>query len=140
MNSVRGRAGHVTRETTEGWMDCGEVTWLITSQRIVGRLPASSEMISVWWSGLAGVKLDLDQDRIILNGVNGWTGMLVGPAIAPIGVAAVAMCHGCEAVFTHPSLVAVRASAVWDLTPAQGRKANPHEATIYVLPTRARVP
>ena len=100
---LRRCARHVTHEVSaEGWQDSGRIDWLVTSQRIVGRLPASSEMYSIWWSGLAGVDIDLARDRIVLNGVNGWTGMLTGPAVAPIAIAAVAMCHGLEALLVHP--------------------------------------
>ena len=52
----------------------------------------------MWWSGLAGVDIDLDHDRLTLNAVNGWTGQLCGPDVSMIGVAAVGMCHGAEAL------------------------------------------
>jgi hypothetical protein len=103
------RARSVTCETsTYHWQDHGEIDWLITSERVVGRLPASSEMISLWWSGLAGVDIDLKRDRIVVNGVKGWTGKLTGPAVAPIAVTAVAKCHGLEAVWLAPALAALR--------------------------------
>jgi hypothetical protein len=103
------RARNVARETTiERWQDRGEIDWLVTSQRIVGRLPATGEMISVWWSGLAGVDIDLKRERILLNALNGWTGPLSGPTLASIAVAAIAMCHGLEALLTHPTLEKLR--------------------------------
>ena len=94
--------------TTLQWQDQGKIDWLITSQRIVGRLSATGEMISVWWSGLAGIDIDLKWERIVLNGVNGWTGMLAGPAVYPLAVTAIAMCYGPEALLIHPALDELR--------------------------------
>jgi hypothetical protein len=61
-------------------------------------------MISVWWSGLAGIEIDLKRDLVVLNGENGWTGVLTGPAVASIAVAATAMCQGVDALHVHPAL------------------------------------
>jgi hypothetical protein len=103
------RARSVTRETVMyQWQDYGEIDWLITSERIVGRRAVSSEMICLWWSGLAGVDIDLKRDRIVVNGVNGWTGMLTGPCVAPVAVAAIAMCHGLDALLRAPALCTLR--------------------------------
>ena len=139
--SWRGRYGrNVSREISSArWEDFGEIDWLITSHRTVGRLPASSELISVWWSGLVGLDIDLNGDRLTLNGMNGWTGKLTGPEISPIAVAAVAMCHGPEALAAHPGLAQLRhidgrnatALSRGPLPPAGG-------ATIVALPTRQR--
>ena len=131
------RAKNVTRETaTDQWQDHGEIEWLITSQRVVGKLPASSEMISVWWSGLAGVDIDLKRDRIVFNGVNGWTGKLTGPAVAPIAVAAVAMCHGLEALPKHPALEMLGNQGLPQPSLAKGPGAADSGGTILQLPTR----
>jgi hypothetical protein len=128
------RAKNVGRETTtEQWQDHGDIEWLITSQRVVGRQPASSEMISVWWSGLAGVDIDLESDRIVFNGVNGWTGMLTGPAVAPIAVAASAMCHGFEALLVHPALEQLQPKH--PLLPPEPEGVGP-AGRIVSLPTR----
>jgi hypothetical protein len=111
VNWLGRRAKTVTRDTsTLRWRDHGQIDWLITSERIVGRLPASREMISVWWSGLAGIDIDLKRDCIVLNGMNGWTGMLTGPAVAQIAVAAIAMCYGLEALLVHPAVEFIRRS------------------------------
>jgi hypothetical protein len=131
------RARNVTRETiTERWQDHGDIDWLITSQRIVGRLPASTEMISVWWVGVAGVDIDLKSERIVLNGVNGWTGVLSGSTVTPIAVASVAMCHGVESLLVHPAL-----HGFWQRDPKQPPRAQDPEAigsggSIVSLPAR----
>jgi hypothetical protein len=136
------RAKNVTRATaSEHWRGYGEIEWLITSQRIVGRLPASSVMISVWWSGLDGVDIYIESDRIVFNGVNGWTGMLSGPAVVPIAVAAIAMCHGLEALLVHPALEALRQQGAPQPPPQQPSSSREPETigaggTILRLPTR----
>jgi hypothetical protein len=131
------RPRNVARETpAERWQDYGQIDWLVTSQRVVGRLPARSEIFSVWWSGLVGVDIDLKRDRIVLNAVNGWTGMLGGPGLAPIAVAAVAMCHGLEALRVHPALEKVRQQRLQQPFPAQEPGVVGSGGVIVRLPTR----
>jgi len=125
-----------TRATGGRWADDGTIDWLITSQRIVGRLPATSQMISVWWSGLAGVDIDLKHGRIVLNGSNGWTGMLIGPTIAPIAVTAIAMCHGLEALLVHPGLKMLGQDALQQRPLPRQPEALGEGATIISLSTR----
>jgi hypothetical protein len=133
------RAQNVTHETTtEQWKDHGQIDWLITSQRIAGWLPASSEMFSVWWSGVAGVDINLEGDRILLNGLNGWTGMLKGPTLAPIAVAAIAMCHGPEALLLHPAVKDLWQQGTNQLPLPQLPEAVGSDGMIVRLPTRRR--
>lgn len=63
------------------------------NRRFVARLPAGDEIVSIWWCGLARLDIYLKHRRIVLNGTNGWTGMLSGPAVALMAAAAVAICH-----------------------------------------------
>jgi hypothetical protein len=89
------RAESTSREVAAGgWRDHGAVDWLITSLRLVGRTGPNGGLLSIWWSDLAGVKVDLGNDTIYLEAANGWRGQITGPGIAPIGVAAIAVCHG----------------------------------------------
>jgi len=91
------RVDSAAREVTAaGWQDHGEIDWLITSLRLVGRAQADGELISIWWSGLAGAQVDPAGDAVDLDGSNGWRGHITGPSVAPIAVAAVAACHGPE--------------------------------------------
>jgi hypothetical protein len=94
-----------------GWQDHGELDWLITSLRLVGRTQANGELISIWWSGLAGAQVNLAGDAVHLDGSNGWRGAITGPGVAPIAVAAVAACHGQEALPVHPGLALLRRPA-----------------------------
>lgn len=106
------RVDSTLREVTaSGWHDHGETDWLITSLRLVGRTHDDGELISIWWSGLAGAQVDLPSDAVHLDGNNGWRGHITGPGVAPIGVAAVAACHGLEALSVHPGLGCLRSPA-----------------------------
>jgi len=63
------RVDSAAREVTAaGWQDHGEIDWLITSLRLVGRAQADGELISIWWSGLAGAQVDPAGDAVDLDG------------------------------------------------------------------------
>lgn len=67
------RVDSTAREVTAGgWQDLGQVDGLITSHRLIGRTHPDGELISIWWSGLAGVHVDLASDAVHLDGSNGW--------------------------------------------------------------------
>ena len=123
----------------QGWEGHGEIDWLTTSKRIVGRYQAGGELISVWWSALAGVDIDLDHDRLTLNAVNGWTGHLSGPDVSLIAVAAVGICHGSEALTVHPALLALRVSEGWQtMPPPEEPRALTKSSTIVTISSRRR--
>ncbi len=103
--------------TASGWQDHGEADWLITSLRLVGRTDPDGELISIWWSGLVGAQVDLASDAVHLDGSNGWRGVITGPGVAPITVAAVAACHGVRALPVHPGLARLRRPAAQTDTP-----------------------
>lgn len=65
-------------------------------------------MISICWTAIQAVSADLARDVAILDGANAYHGELRGPAIAPIAIAAIACCHGPEALPGHPSLSPLR--------------------------------
>ena len=78
------RTDSAAREVTvSGWQDHGEIDWLITSLRLVGRTHADDELVSIWWSGLAGAQADLVSEAVHFDGNNGWRGDLTGPAVSP---------------------------------------------------------
>ena len=112
------RVDSTAREVAaSGWQDHGGIDWLITSLRLVGRTRPHGELISIWWSSLAGAQVDLASDAVHLDGNNGWRGHLTGPAVAPIAVAAVAACHGPEALAVHAGLARLYRPAAQTETP-----------------------
>ncbi len=109
---VRGwgrRVGSAAREVTaSGWQDNGGIDWLVTSLRLVGRTQPEGELLSIWWGGSPASGVDLGVDAVHLDGNNRWRGQVTGPGVAPIAVAAVAACHGLEALAVHPGLASLR--------------------------------
>lgn len=85
----------------------GVLDWLITDQRLTTRGP-NREVVSIYWSAIQGVTVDLTADHVSLDGADDYHGELTGPAIAPIAVAAVACCHGPDALLDHPALLKLR--------------------------------
>lgn len=86
----------------------GTLEWLITNHRLVAREP-TGEVISIHWTAIQAVGIDLTADAIGLDGAEGYHGELRGPAIAPVAVAAIGCCHGPYAILDHPALAALRA-------------------------------
>ncbi|MGH9094557.1 MAG: hypothetical protein ACRDXE_05295, partial [Acidimicrobiales bacterium] len=91
---------------------------LITSLRLVGRIQPGGALLSIWWSGLVGVQVDVDADTIRLDGDNGWRGQITGPGVAPIAIAAIAACHGPSALLVHPGLGRLRRPSLAEPSPA----------------------
>ncbi|WAX55111.1 hypothetical protein M6B22_11120 [Jatrophihabitans cynanchi] len=86
----------------------GTLEWLITNQRLVAREP-TGEVISIYWTAIEAVGIDLTAEVVVLDGADGYHGELRGPAIAPVAVAAIGCCHGPYALLDHPALAALRA-------------------------------
>ena len=100
--------GAVEAVSASGWQDHRESDWVITSLRLVARARPDGELLSIWWSGIAGLQVDLDADTVRLDGNNGWRGAITGPGVAPIAVAGVAACHGPDVLASHPALACLR--------------------------------
>lgn len=107
--------GH--QHTCCGWTKHGRVDWLLTSQRIVASLPASGELVSIWWSTVGGLTVDLKRSHVALKAVGGWRASLDGSAVVLVAVAAVAGCHGVNALRGHPALVGLRGSPLGSALP-----------------------
>jgi hypothetical protein len=83
--------------------------WLVTSQRVVGRL-GNDRLYGYRWEYVAGCRVDVTPGREVVsldlrNGVPlTWT----GPGVGPMGVAAVYHLHGSQALLDHPGLTPLR--------------------------------
>lgn len=84
----------------------GTLDWLITNQRVAAR-EGSGEVISIRWSAVQALSVDLPHDAVTLDGTDSYHGELYGP-VAPIAVAAIACCHGPQALLNHPAVAALR--------------------------------
>jgi hypothetical protein len=102
------RRRNVTRPLQTAYLcTAGMTDWLITNLRLATRLP-DGQVVSIYWSGLDAVSVNLDADLVVLDGPDGYHGELSGPATAPIAVAAIAACHGPHALLDHPAIASLR--------------------------------
>jgi hypothetical protein len=85
----------------------GMLEWLITNQRLAAR-KLDGQVVSINWPAIEAIGVDLAHEIVVLDGVGGYHGELTGPAIAPIAIAAIAACHGSQALLDHPALEPLR--------------------------------
>ncbi len=64
----------------------------------------------------ARVRADLTTEWLALDAYNGWRAVITGPGIAPIVVAAIASCHGAQALIDHPAIAPLRAQVRFPTT------------------------
>ena len=88
------------------WQDWGWCQTLVTSHRLASRLAGDGDrLISNWWTAIAGVQVDPDQEVATLDDHAGdWRGLYTGPAVPVISVAAIERVHGSAALANHPAL------------------------------------
>ena len=83
--------------------------WLVTSDRIVGRL--GDERLYGWrWERIRGCRVDLanSSESVTLDLEDGSRLEWTGPGIAPLAVVAVLQLHGRQSLMDHPGLSAIR--------------------------------
>lgn len=84
-------------------------SWLVTSERIVGRL--GDDRLYGWrWSQIMGCRIDLTPpaERVALDLWDGSCLSWSGPGVAPLSVAAVSRLHGPSHLIDHPGLAVLR--------------------------------
>jgi hypothetical protein len=87
--------------------------WLVTSQRVAGRL--RPDILRWWeWDQVIGVQVDLTpgRERVCLDIDGAKPVYFDGPGVAPLAVAAVYLLHGPWAVIEHPGLAPLRSDAI----------------------------
>jgi hypothetical protein len=86
-------------------------TWLVTSDRVVGRL-GDDRLHGFRWEKAVGARVDLTPGREIVGvDLEGEPGLVwSGPAVAPMAVAAVSCLYGPLAMIEHPGLAPLRVS------------------------------
>jgi hypothetical protein len=83
--------------------------WLITSERIVGRL--GDDHLYGWrWEQMQGCRVDLSPSAefVSLDGYERSRLDWIGPGVAPFAVAVVYRLHGRQALLQHPGLSTIR--------------------------------
>jgi hypothetical protein len=93
--------------TSAGWPPVRP--WLVTSERIVGRL-GDDRLYGYRWEHIVGCRIDLalGQERVSLDMQDGSPLSWAGPATAPMAVTAVYHLHGPYALLDHPGLAPLR--------------------------------
>jgi hypothetical protein len=107
-NSYRGYHSTINNVHQPCTYHAGMLDWLITNHRLAARQP-DGQVVSIWWGAIEAITVDLIREIVILDGTDSYHGELRGPAIAPIAVAAIAICHGPQALLEHPALELLRA-------------------------------
>ena len=67
-----GRRAETTgrHHTSSAWTRLGQVDWVLTSQRLAGRLPDTGELISIWWNTVTALHVDLHHGQLGLQSTN----------------------------------------------------------------------
>ena len=119
-NSHSGRRSTVNEVHQPCLIYAGMLNWIITNQRLAARKP-DGHVVSIYWSAIEAISVDLAGEIVVLDGADGYHGELRGPAIAPIAVAAIATCHRPQALLDHPALEPLRARPRASLEPSPQR-------------------
>ena len=106
-NSYRGYRSTINEVNEPYMLHAGMLDWLITDQRLAARQP-DGQVVSIYWSAVEAISVDLAEEVVVLDGTHSYHGELRGPAIAPVAVAAIATCHGSQALLDHPGLEPLR--------------------------------
>jgi hypothetical protein len=89
------------------WAEASLADVVVTDLRLLCRF-GSGSLISLWWSGLVGLHVDLAAEHLILDFGDGQPVNLSGPLVAPVAVVGIASVYGTEAMLTHPGLAPIR--------------------------------
>jgi len=84
--------------------------WLVTSDRIVGRL-GDGRLYGYRWDQMVGCRVDVSRGRehVSVDLSDGSPLAWMGPGVVPMAVAAVYRLHGRDALVNHPGLALLRA-------------------------------
>ena len=80
---------------------------IVTDHRVILRR-SSGELVSLWWSSVVGIEVDLAHERLVLDFADGHPCGLFGPQVALPSVMAIARLYGAEGLIRHPSLESLR--------------------------------
>jgi hypothetical protein len=104
------------RPGSPSWREWGWGLTLVTSDRLVARLGGDGgRLVSVWWSGVGGLQVDLAKESVVMDASNGdWRGRYGGPLAPVLAVAAVERVYGAAALLDHPGLAPLREHSMSD--------------------------
>lgn len=95
------------------WAEASFAEVLVTDQRLLCRF-ASGSLISLWWSGIVGLNVDIAAEHIVLDFGDGQPVNLSGVQVSVVAVAAIASIYGAYALVGHAALAPLRTrSPAW---------------------------
>jgi hypothetical protein len=89
------------------WAGASLAEVVVTDLRLLCRF-GSGSLISLWWGGLVGLRVDLAAEQIVLDYGDGQPVNLAGSPVPLVAVVGVASLYGVEAMLTHPALSLLR--------------------------------
>lgn len=89
------------------WAAPSPAAVLITNRRLLVRF-SCNRLVSLPWTGLLGLQIDLPAETVTLDYGDGRPIALSGPATPLVAVASVAFVYGVRALLTHPALARLR--------------------------------
>jgi hypothetical protein len=89
------------------WAGASSADVLVTDRRLLCRF-ATGRLFSLWFSGVAGLHVDLATEHIVLDFGDGQPIDLSGSHVALVSVAAIASIYGAHALVGHPGLAPLR--------------------------------
>ena len=89
------------------WAEASLADVVVTDLRLLCRF-GSGSLISLWWSGIVGLYVDLTAGHIVLDYGDGQPVSLSGAQSALLAVIGIFSVYGVEAMLTHPALVRLR--------------------------------
>jgi hypothetical protein len=83
--------------------------WLVTSERILGRL-ADSRLAEWQWGQMVGCRIDLapGSETVAIDLPDGSVTHWTGPGVAPLAIIAIARLYGPMSLLDHPGLTDLR--------------------------------
>jgi hypothetical protein len=92
------------------WAGASSAEVVVTDLRLLCRF-GSGSLVSLWWSGIVGLRVDLAAEHVVLDFGDGQPVNLSGARAAQISVAAIASIYGVQALVDHPALALLRVDA-----------------------------
>jgi hypothetical protein len=89
------------------WADASLADVLVTDLRMLCRF-ASGSLVSLWWSGIVGLRVDLAAEHIVLDFGDAEPVNFSGTQVASLAVLGIASVYGKESMLTHPALDQLR--------------------------------
>jgi hypothetical protein len=93
------------------WAEASLAEVVVTDLRLLCRF-GSGSLVSLWWSGVVGLRVDLAAEHIVLDFGDSEPVNLSGAQVAPVSTVAIASVYGTQALVGHPALALLRRNRI----------------------------